>query len=341
VEPAEHAPSGPPAPADSRIRLAVIDSDSGFLQVVGNRLLALGWPSRVLASPVPIDALAMMRVDVVVVDPAVLGPLGWSYLGELCGGLPEVGVIVCAGRSSVAQRVRGLRMGVDDWVTKPCHPDELVARLEAVVRRHRRMAAPQAPLRVGELELRRDLFQVFANGGSAELTRREYELMLLLVEAAGEVLERDWIYQRVWGYEMARGERSVDVYVRKLRAKLARVSPGWRYIHTHFRVGYRLEAEAPSPARSRGRHGKAEVGAAAIVEPAAQGYERGRAHQQRHPEQDDAIEQHRGGGRRRGDPVDDQRADQAAVDAAEAGGEGQRAPELADQVRDQHDDQRR
>jgi DNA-binding response OmpR family regulator len=226
----------------------MIDADSGFVRLLGNRLLALEWPCRVLASPVPIDALAMMRLNVVVVDPDVLGPLSWSYLEELCAGLPDVGVIVCTVRSSVAQRVRGLHLGVDDWVTKPCHPEELIARVEAVARRRRQAAGPQDALAIGELRIRRDLFQVFAGSRSAELTRREYEVLLLLAEAAGDVLERDRIYQRVWGYAMARGDRSVDVHIRKLRAKLAHISPGWRYIHTHFGVGYRLE---PEPADSR------------------------------------------------------------------------------------------
>jgi hypothetical protein len=77
-----------------------------------------------------------------------------------------------------------------------------------------------------------------------DLTRREFELIELLASAEGRVLEREEIYQRVWGYAMARGDRSVDVFVRKLRQKLERASPGWRYIHTHFGVGYRF---APIP----------------------------------------------------------------------------------------------
>jgi DNA-binding winged helix-turn-helix (wHTH) protein len=98
-------------------------------------------------------------------------------------------------------------------------------------------------LAAGELEIRPDRFQAYAAGRSAGLTRREFELLLLLAESRGQVLERDSIYQRVWGYAMAHGDRSVDVFVRKLRQKLQRSSPGWNYIHTHFGVGYRFEAE--------------------------------------------------------------------------------------------------
>jgi DNA-binding response OmpR family regulator len=75
------------------------------------------------------------------------------------------------------------------------------------------------------------------------LTRREFELLRLLAEAPGTVLERETIYQRVWGYAMAHGDRSVDVFVRKLRHKLEQHSPSWRYIHTHFGVGYRFDPE--------------------------------------------------------------------------------------------------
>ena len=233
------------AGAATPLRIAVLDTDSGFLQVLGKRLERLGWEHRVVASPVPVDTLVAMRLNAIVVDLSVLGPQGWDYLETLCQRLPGLGIVVCTGQSTVAQRVRGLRMGADDWLGKPCHPEELIARVEAVVRRRRRAEAPQAitPVLTGELEVRADRFQAFVDGKSVELTRREFELIELLSAAEGRVLEREEIYQRVWGYAMARGDRSVDVFVRKLRQKLEKASPGWRYIHTHFGVGYRFNPE--------------------------------------------------------------------------------------------------
>ena len=227
------------------IRIAVLDSDTGFLQVLSKRLEGAGWQYRVFASAVPLDAIVAMRLNAVVIDLAVLGPQGWSYLERLCARLPGLGVIVCTGQSSVAQRVRGLRLGADDWMTKPCHPEELIARVEAVVRRRKRAEtrADAGPLVVGEVEIRPDQFQAFVGGVSVDLTRREFELIGLMAEAQGQVMEREEIYQRVWGYAMAHGDRSVDVFVRKLRQKLERVSPRWRYIHTHFGIGYRFAAE--------------------------------------------------------------------------------------------------
>src|SRR4051812_19644329 len=231
----------PASASGTAVRVAVLDTDSGFLQVLAKRLERLGWEHRVLASAVPVDTVVAMRLSAVVVDLAVLAPHGWDYLERLCASLPALPIVVCTGQSTVAQRVRGLRLGADDWLTKPCHPEELIARLEAVARRGRRAdGAVDEAVTAGEIEIRPDQFQAFAGGRSIDLTRREFELVALLASADGRVLEREEIYQRVWGYTMAHGDRSVDVFVRKLRSKFQKASPGWNYIHTHFGVGYRF-----------------------------------------------------------------------------------------------------
>jgi DNA-binding response OmpR family regulator len=233
------------AGSTSSLRIAVLDRDSGFIQVLGKRMDRLGWEHRVLASPVPTDAITSMRLSALVVDLAVLGPPAWEWLERLCGALPELGIVVCTGPSTVAQRVRGLRLGADDWITKPCHPEEVIARVQGLVRRRRRATArtESKPVSAGEVEIRSDRFQAFVAGRSLELTRREFELIELLASGEGRVLEREEIYSRLWGYAMVRGDRSVDVFVRKLRQKLEKASPDWRYIHTHFGIGYRFAAE--------------------------------------------------------------------------------------------------
>jgi DNA-binding response OmpR family regulator len=227
------------------LRIAVLDRDSGFIAVLSKRLERLDFEHRVLSSPVRPEALARMRLSALVVDLAVLGPQAWEWLEQVCAALPYLGVVVCNGPSTVAQRVRGLRLGADDWVNKPCHPEEVIARVESAVRRrsHGTDRAAQEPVKEGELEIRPDRFQAYVRGRSLELTRREFELLELLAGAEGRVLEREEIYSRLWGYVMMRGDRSVDVFVRKLRRKLKQASPGWRYIHTHFGIGYRFAAE--------------------------------------------------------------------------------------------------
>jgi DNA-binding response OmpR family regulator len=232
----------------SGLRIAILDTDSGFVRVLAKRADDLGWQYRRLEAPPRAEEVVAMRVNALVVDPAVLRERAWDYLEQISTSLPAMGLVVCTGRSTVAQRVRGLRLGADDWVTKPCHPEEVLARVEAVVRRRKRASArvDEAPLAFGELEVRADQFQAFAAGRSVDLTRREFEVLHLLAQARGKVLQREEIYQSVWGYAMAHGDRSVDVFIRKVRQKLETASPDWEYIHTHFGVGYRFEPEPRS-----------------------------------------------------------------------------------------------
>jgi len=267
--------------AAETLRVAVSDGDTGFVQVLTKRLDRLGWEHVVLTGAVPVERLVSMRLGAFVVDLAMLGQHAWTYLERVTTELPALPLVVCTGQSTVAQRVRGLRLGADDWVTKPCHPEELIARVEAVSRRRRLADAPAAAeaLLAGEIEIRPDQFQAFANGRSIDLTRREFELIQLLAAACGRVLEREEIYQRVWGYTMAHGDRSVDVFVRKLRSKLQQASPEWTYIHTHFGVGYRFAAEpvGAEPGVADGASAGAQAGAGAGSSAGGSASARGRA----------------------------------------------------------------
>ena len=252
-----------PARSHNRLRLAVIDRDPGFMQVLSNRLETLGWDLRALSSAVTADALVAMRLNALVVDVAVLGPGSWEYLERVCARLPGLAVIVCTGPvvgRAAGPRAAARRRRVDD---------EAVSRRGADLRDRggdppasaQRDARDRADaMRVGEITIRPDLYQAYAGEASLELTAREFEILHLLSQS-DRVLRREEIYERVWGYAMAHGDRSVDVFVRKLRQKLRTASPQWSYIHTHFGVGYRFAPEpddanrrparAPSAARCR------------------------------------------------------------------------------------------
>jgi DNA-binding response OmpR family regulator len=228
----------------SPVRVLFIDDDSGLLAVMDRRFAALRWQREVLQYAPGPDHLAALRLHVLVVNPALTG---LDYLERVALAMPVLALLVVAEPSIVAERVRGLRGGADDWITKPCHPEELVARIQAVLRRRRAGELPAEAEKVaaGELVIRPDRFDAYVGPEAAGLSRKEYELLMLLASGEGRVLEREHIYERVWGYTMVRGDRSVDVFVRKLRTKLERLSPAWRYVHTHFGVGYRF---APEPA---------------------------------------------------------------------------------------------
>src|SRR4051794_41301195 len=186
--------------AETPLRIAVLDRDSGFLQVLGKRLDRLGWEYRVIGGAVPVDTIVAMRLSAVVVDLAGLGTSAWEWLERLCAELPGLGIVVCTGQSTVAQRVRGLRTGADDWVTKPCHPEEVIARVEAVARRRRR-AEPRRDAeatQTGGIEIRPDQFPAFAGGGPTGPTPRGVPPIALASSAPGPRGGRGGGYPRGW-----------------------------------------------------------------------------------------------------------------------------------------------
>ena len=237
-------------PIDARrVRVALIDEDSGLLTVLDRRFAALGWDREALAYAAGPDQLKARRLHALIVNPALTG---LDYIERIGHSLPGLALLVCSDPAPVADRVRALRGGADDWITKPCHPEELVARIQAVLRRRRAGEIPVLDEAIieGELAIRPDRFDAYVGGEAAGLSRKEYELLYQLASVGGRVLQREDIYQRVWGYLMVRGDRSVDVFVRKLRQKLERISPEWHYVHTHFGVGYRFAAEPTDGATS-------------------------------------------------------------------------------------------
>ena len=107
---------------------------------------------------------------------------------------------------------------------------------------------PREPRRIGNVEIRPDELQVLVDGRRAGLTVREFEILYVLAASFDCVVPREEIYDLVWGGQMPRRDRSVDVFVRKVRRKLALCAPEWEFIHTHFGIGYRFGPErTPSP----------------------------------------------------------------------------------------------
>lgn len=215
--------------ASALLRVGHLDEDSGLLLVTAKRLERLGHEHHILSSTTSPETIAAMRVNALIVNLAIIGPKCWDWLERLCHLKHNLSIVVCTSSSTATQRIRALRLGADDWISKPCHPEELIARLEVAVR-HRQRIEPQrdaTPIMAGKLEIRRNQHQAFMAERSLDLTRREFQLLELLASYEGCVVEREFIYQSLWGYSPVRGDRSVDVFVRKLRYKLELVSPDW------------------------------------------------------------------------------------------------------------------
>ena len=208
-----------------------------------NRVDRLGWHVVVHEAPRPVYELLELRLSAVVLDPEVFDGDVFEFIERVGREAPELAMVVVSASGSTRDRVRALHLGADDWVAKPCHPDEVVARVEAILRRARRATSRlmSAPAVSGELEIDLSRFQAYVGDRSLDFTRREFEVLRLLSGALGKVLTREEIYEQVWGYRMAHGDRSVDVFVRKVRQKLEKASPDCVYIHTHFGLGYRFE----------------------------------------------------------------------------------------------------
>ena len=180
------------------------------------------------------DLIAEHDYELAVLDIMLPGIDGYELLGYLRStGTP---VIFVTARTSLQDRVRGLNLGADDYLTKPFEPLELVARVESVLRRAGRA---NVVLRAFGVELDPAAHTVSRDGRPVHLAPREFELLELLMRNRGLTLYREVLYERLWGDDEAFDTRPLDLCIARLRRKL-----GWKEeIHTVFRVGYRLEQE--------------------------------------------------------------------------------------------------
>ena len=151
-------------------------------------------------------------------------------------------VIMLTARAGEADRVHGLELGADDYISKPFSPKELVARVAALLRRVTRSAAPQKRLRYGPIAIDVDRHVVRVGDREVKLTAKEFLLLHYLIEHRGRVLSRDLLLTDVWGYQYTGGTRTVDVHVRRLREKVPTLVSA---ITTIKQFGYRLEDVAP------------------------------------------------------------------------------------------------
>lgn len=183
------------------------------------------------------------RPDVCVLDLMLPGLDGWKLIETARAEGIGTPIVVVSARGTEHDRVHALEIGADDYLVKPFSMKELVARVAVAARRGVR---PQETRRgeevvVEELRLDPGNVQAYVDGESAELTPTEFRLLYALSLEQGRVLTRDELLQRVWGRRAAHRDRTVDVFVRKLRDKIDRRAPVHTFIQTRYGVGYKLE----------------------------------------------------------------------------------------------------
>ncbi len=236
--------------------ILVVDDEPTIVTVVRERLERDGFAVQAVASGE--EALAFVDAgpaDLIVLDLMLPGMDGFEVLRRLRSLGSTVPVIVLTARDEDVDKIVGLEMGADDYMVKPFNPRELSARIRAVLRRQaelREMAAELAHLQAGSeapehgegLRFDHPRRRAWFRSQALDLRPREYDLLHFLTQNRGQVFTRDALLSRVWGHDSYISERTVDVHVRRLRAKLAAVDPDVDLILTEWGVGYRLGEDA-------------------------------------------------------------------------------------------------
>ena len=184
-----------------------------------------------------------IKPDLVVLDIMLPGADGLEICKEIRKH-SQVPIIMLTARDEVTDKVVGLEVGADDYLTKPFHPQELVARAKALLRRAR--LEPDAPklIRAGKLEVDLERHEVRHEQAKVQLRPKEFDLLTLLARYPGRVFQRSELLDLVWGYDFPGYTRTVDVHVQQLREKLAAAGVTAPSIETVWGVGYRLELAA-------------------------------------------------------------------------------------------------
>ncbi len=205
------------------VKILVAEDDRDIAELIAHYFRKAGWDPHIAAAGDEALAYARSRpIDVVILDVMLPGMSGL----EVCRALradkatAAVPIIMLTARTEEADRVVGLEIGADDYVAKPFSPNELVARVKALMRRSRRHEPQESTLQFAGIVMDLSRHTVMSGGGEVKLTAKEFMLLQYLMERRGRVLSRDQLLTDVWGYRYTGGTRTVDVHVRRLREKL-------------------------------------------------------------------------------------------------------------------------
>jgi two-component system response regulator ResD len=229
---------------ERRGSVLVVDDEPTITDVVSRYLQRAGYETRSAdAGPAALQLVGEARPDLVVLDLMLPGMDGLEVMRRLRADSDRrrLPVILLTAKGEPADRVIGLRLGADDYVAKPFSPAELVARVDAVLRRMDPSPELEDPIAFDELEVDPASRTVTVRGEQAQLTAREYDLLLHFMRHPGQVFSRDQLMDTVWQYSFYTDTSTVTVHVRRLRAKIERDPSNPRWLQTVWGVGYRFQ----------------------------------------------------------------------------------------------------
>jgi two-component system, OmpR family, alkaline phosphatase synthesis response regulator PhoP len=225
-----------------KLRVLIVEDEPLLVLTLSDRLVAEGY--EVESATNGETGLARARegsFDLVLLDVALPMKSGFDVLRDLRQQRVETPVLMLTARGQVIDRVLGLKLGADDYLPKPFDMTELLARMEAVLRRRRATAAaPAGSCVFGEVRVDFRRAEVLREGQPVELSSLEFKLLRYFVEHRGELLSRRELLEHVWGYPAVLQTRTVDVHVASLRQKLERHAAKPEHIVTVHRMGYRF-----------------------------------------------------------------------------------------------------
>jgi DNA-binding response OmpR family regulator len=234
-------------------RIFIVEDDRDIAELIRHYLIRAGHTAEVLGHGREVlPRVQQAPPDLLILDLMLPGADGL----EICRALrsapatARLPIIIVTARAEESERIVGLELGADDYVTKPFSPKELVARVGALLRRTTEPAGDAAILRYGPIEVDRTRHRVADGGREVRLTAKEFLLLEYFLKHPGRVLSRDLLLSDVWGYQYTGGTRTVDVHVRRLREKLPLLETA---LETVKQFGYKLLDEAPAGADAGSR----------------------------------------------------------------------------------------
>jgi DNA-binding response OmpR family regulator len=225
--------------------ILVVDDEPTIAEVVARYLERAGYETRTARDgPSAVAAALAKRPDLIVLDIMLPGFDGLEVMRRTHEGLDgTVPVILLTAKGEESDRVVGLKRGADDYVVKPFSPTELVARVDAVLRRSRSAEDVAERLQFGDLEIDPAARAVRVGGREVELTQREFDLLFFLARHPGQVFSRDQLMDRVWQFSFYTDTTTVTVHIRRLRSKIEPQPSKPEWIETVWGVGYRFRPE--------------------------------------------------------------------------------------------------
>jgi DNA-binding response OmpR family regulator len=225
-------------------KVLIVEDDEVIAEGMARHLADAGFdPLRVSRGEQGLARLRFERPEVCVLDLMLPERDGWNIIETARSEGIGTPIIVVSARGTEHDRVHALEIGADDYLVKPFSMKELVARVQAAARRGARPQTEQRgeAIEIEELRIDPAEVQAFVEGESAELTPTEFRLLYALAMEQGRVVTRDELLQKIWGRRETHRDRTVDVFVRRLRDKIDRRASRHTFIHTRYGVGYKLE----------------------------------------------------------------------------------------------------